>query len=237
MTPTRLTVRGARRRGFTLIELSVALAIVVVLFGALVFGIGALTGSQAKSTASELAGVIRSLYDTAALSGKTCRLVFELPAEKDDAGQTKYWAECASGNLTAQKNRADELKEATLDLKTRREARGATSYRYGGSSDPSLAELMQVEKDRVDGQAKYSSFTSPEIEPRTIPGAVQLSVWTRHQREPVKEGVAYLYFFPQGFTERAQVYVRQGKNVWTLKVSPLTGKTSVVPEALEVPRS
>jgi general secretion pathway protein H len=66
---------------------------------------------------------------------------------------------------------------------------------------------------------------------------VKLSVWTRHQREVARSGTAYLYFFPQGFTERAQLYVRQGDNVWTLSVSPLTGKTSVVGEALEVPRS
>ena len=60
---------------------------------------------------------------------------------------------------------------------------------------------------------------------------------TRQQREPTEKGLAYLYFFPQGFTERAQVYVRQGDNVWTLRVQPLTGKVDVVGEALEVPRS
>jgi len=49
--------------------------------------------------------------------------------------------------------------------------------------------------------------------------------------------VAYLYFFPQGFTEKAHVYVRQGDNVWTLAVSPLTGKVEIAGEALEVPKS
>jgi general secretion pathway protein H len=33
------------------------------------------------------------------------------------------------------------------------------------------------------------------------------------------------------------VYVRQGDNVWTLTVSPLTGKVNIVAEELEVPRS
>ena len=64
-----------------------------------------------------------------------------------------------------------------------------------------------------------------------------MSVWTRHQKTAVEQGVAYLYFFPQGYTEKAHVYVRQGDNVWTLTVSPLTGKVSVVAEELEVPRS
>ena len=38
-------------------------------------------------------------------------------------------------------------------------------------------------------------------------------------------------------TEKAQVYVRQGDNVWTLVVSPLTGKVEIAGEALEVPKS
>ena len=67
------------KRGFTLIEMVVALAIVAVLFAAVVIGVGALTGAKAKESATELSGVIRSMYDTANLTGKTCRLVFELP--------------------------------------------------------------------------------------------------------------------------------------------------------------
>ena len=62
-------------------------------------------------------------------------------------------------------------------------------------------------------------------------------VWTKSLHTPTKSGPAYLYFFPQGFTERAQVYVRQGSNVWTLSVSPLTGKVASASEELEVPRS
>ena len=73
---------------------------------------------------------------------------------------------------------------------------------------------------------------------KTLPADVKIEVWTAKQREPAaKTGVAYLYFFPQGYTERAQVWVRQGDNTWTLTISPLTGKTKIHAEDLEVPRS
>ena len=39
-------------RGLTLIELTVALGIIVVLFAAVVFGVGALTGAKAKETST-----------------------------------------------------------------------------------------------------------------------------------------------------------------------------------------
>ena len=70
--------------------------------------------------------------------------------------------------------------------------------------------------------AAYASFNSPEVPRRELPGAVRVSVWTRHQREAVESGRPALYFFPQGFTERAMVFVSQGDNVWTVSVSPLT---------------
>lgn len=222
----------------TLIEIVIALLIVALLFSAVVMGVGALTGSSAKQATSELAGVIRSLYDTAALSGKTCRLVFELPPTKESEEPVRYRAECAAGNVTTSANRDDSLREDTQEAVDRAKNGGKSRFdELRSDSTPSLQEVMGQEKQRVEAATKFSEFTSPTIEPRDFPGSVQLSIWTAKQRDPVNHGLAYLYFFPQGFTERAMLHVRQGSNVWTLTVSPLTGKTAVVAEELEIPRS
>ena len=227
----------AAARGMTLIEITVALAIAALLFSAVVYSVGSLTGSRAKEVTTELSGTVRALYDTAALTGKTCRLVFELPAEKDEDGAVKYRAECAAAGITTAKNRDDELRSAEKGKKD--EKKEESRFKSYASSDdaPTVQELMQREKQRVDDQAKYSSYTSEEVPERALPGSVRISVWTKHQQRAVSSGVAYLYFFPQGYTERAQVAVRQGKNVWTLLVSPLTGKVSVVADEVEIPHS
>jgi general secretion pathway protein H len=122
-----------------MIELSIALAIAAVMFSAAVFSIGALTGTKAKTAAAELGGVIRSLYDTAAISGKTCRLVFQLAGENEDDGVTQYWAECASGNITARKDRDAELKDADhQDPPDQRSKKENDRFRsFGGSDEPS----------------------------------------------------------------------------------------------------
>jgi general secretion pathway protein H len=231
-----------RRQGFTLIEMVVALAIIAVLFSAVIIGVGSLTGAKAKEAATELTGVIRSLYDTANLTGKTCRLVFELPAEKDEDGAVTYHAECAKSGLTATKNREEEQKDARTEgerrkKKDRLDDDDKRFTRSDSDEAPTLQELMAREKARVDEAAKFSTFTTEEIPARTLPGSVRVWVWTKALRTPTKSGPAYLYFFPQGFTDRAQVYVRQGNNVWTLSVSPLTGKVATAAEELEVPRS
>lgn len=226
------------QRGLTLIELSIALLIAAVLFAAVVAGVGALTGTKAKAAASELAGVIRSLYDTAALTGKTCRLVFELPGAKSEE-PVRYHAECAESGVTTSRDREASLREENKarDDEKRLGRDERRNFTRSSSGEPSLQDLMEQEQHRVEQAARYSSYTGEEVEARELPGNVSLSVWTRQQRTPVEQGVAYLYFFPQGYTEKAQVYVRQGDNVWTLTLSPLTGKVNIVAEELEVPRS
>ncbi|HZH04204.1 MAG TPA: prepilin-type N-terminal cleavage/methylation domain-containing protein [Myxococcaceae bacterium] len=218
----------------TLIEMMVALAVVGVMFSAAVMGVGALTGSKARGATGELAGIIRSLYDTASLSGKTCRLVFDLGnarADGDDAPPVKYWAECAAGAVTAGRDR-----ESPAGSKGRPERSESKPAGFSGAS-PTLQDLVAQEKERVESAATYASFTSPEVPRRELPSSVRVSVWTRHQRVASESGLASLYFFPQGFTERAMVFISQGSNVWTVTVSPLTGKTAVVGERLEVPSS
>ncbi|WP_224369480.1 prepilin-type N-terminal cleavage/methylation domain-containing protein [Hyalangium versicolor] len=238
---TNLAFRRSRRaqRGLTLIEISVALMIAAVLFAAVVAGVGAITGTKAKATASELAGIIRSLYDTAALSGKTCRLVFELPPPKSEE-PARYHAECAEGAVTTARDREGAIKDEnrTREDEARHgkdERRNFTRDNSGGA--PNLQDLTEQEQHRVEQAARFSSYTGEEISDHEMPGNVSVSVWTRQQKTAVDQGIAYLYFFPQGYTEKAQVYVRQGDNVWTLTIAPLTGKVTIVGEELEVPRS
>lgn len=235
-TPSPASRRRAAR-GLTLIEIAIALVIAAVLFAAVVVGVGSITGSKARASAGELAGTIRALYDTASLTGKTCRLVFELPAPKSEA-PVRYHAECAAKGVTTDRDRDASLKQDTKAAEDAARLQGRDERRNFTRSDsgaPSIQDLMAEEKERVDNAARYSAYTSPEVSPKELPDGVTLSVWTRHQHDAVDNGLAYLYFFPQGYTEKAHVYVRQGDNVWTLDISPLTGKVNVVPEALEVP--
>src|SRR5262245_31855442 len=97
--------RRQRERGLTLIELVVAMSIVILLLSLTVLAADAITGAKAKSAAGELAGTIRSLYDTASLTGKTCRLVFQLPGEREEGGAVSYSAECAQGAVTTSRDR------------------------------------------------------------------------------------------------------------------------------------
>jgi general secretion pathway protein H len=143
-------------------------------------------------------------------------------------------AQCGQAQVDEQRAADKKDKE-----KKRRDDSSDTRFRSlsGDDTGPNLQELMAREKNRVEESAKFSNFTSEDVPERSLPGGLDIEVWTSKLKTPTKSGTAYLYFFPQGFTERAQIYVKQGKSTWTLAVSPLTGKTVIHAEALELPRS
>jgi len=200
-------------RGMTLIELLVSMAIIAVVLGLTVVGIGALTGVQAKAVTNELAGAIRTLYDTSALTGRTCRLAFSLADDVEP--KTSYQAECSTGAVAV-----------------RRES--ATQFELKQNMAPQTA-IEKEEHAKVEALLLQTGFSEQEAKPRTLPSSVTLSVWAEHQLKAVAHGKAYLYFFPQGFAENAQIVVRQSDNAWTLVVSGLTGKVQILSEALEPP--
>src|SRR3954470_7264784 len=110
-----MAARRTAGRGLTLIELVVAMSIVILLITMTVFSADALTGQKAKSAAGELAATIRSLYDTSALTGKTCRMVFQLPGEREEGGEVQVSAECAQGAVTTSRDREEVLRQARVD--------------------------------------------------------------------------------------------------------------------------
>jgi general secretion pathway protein H len=226
-----------RQRGLTLVEVSIALAILTVLMGAVVVTLNAVFGANAKKAAGEIAATVRAMYQEAALSGRTCRMTFELP-EDDEGKKVVYRTECADGAVTTGRDRDAAIRDAN---KAKADAdRGVTSRRsdrdFRLSNDPSLQDLFAGERARAEGRG-FSEYQPEGTGKINLPDNVKVEVWTRGQREPVKSGTAWLYFHPQGYTDRAMIFITQGDNAWTISVSPLTGKTEVLPERKEVPKS
>lgn len=220
----------ASESGLTLIEIGISLLIIGLLMAAVLPSIEGVTGTRARQAAGKLTGVVRYMYNESALSGQPCRMVFDLDAKA-------YWAECTESHfvLNATRERArDGAKEVDEEAKEKLDRELEESSNVGLSDDDAAA--MKAEKERILKQADFSSFTDNTVSKQTLPKGVDLSIWVDHQREKYTKGKAYLYFFPQGYTERAQIYVSTGSTVFTLKVMPLTGKVKVSPEELDLPK-
>jgi general secretion pathway protein H len=214
-----LPVRS-RERGMTLIEMSTALVIVILMFAVAMPTMEAYTGVKAREEAGRISGAIRYLFGASALSGKVCRLVFDMDA-------SGWWAECTEGRFTVDREKERSSGGKRLEEKKKEEE----SRRFGPQDE---GEAL---KEKVEKKAEFSAYTAEEVPRRQLPDGAELSVWVGHQREKYTKGTAFLYFFPQGHTERAQIYISSGHgDVYTLTVSPLNGKVQVVDRELDLPR-
>lgn len=196
----------------TLLEVGIALAIAAGIMALVVPAIGNVARVQLRQKSGQLAGGIRSLYGVSAVSGHACRLVFDLDA-------SAYWSECAQGSIriSAEGERARGGARET----TREEELLATVAQRGDA-------ISEEERTRAE-LARKSAFTATSDVPKTELGSsVRFAdVWVSHQPERYVSGKAFLYFWPSGLTETAAIHLKQGDDVNTLLVSPLTGKVRI----------
>src|SRR5262249_52928870 len=108
------------------------------------------------------------------------------------------------------------------------------------ASGPDTADLFDGRGNLKLGQSKavFKSFKDTTLKPVEIKKGVRVAdVFTPRQRDAYSEGRAYLYFFPQGFGERAVIHLSDGKDsFYSLIVHPLTGRVQVQGGYVEIPR-
>ena len=214
-----MSPRG-REAGFTLIEIGIALVVLVLAFSLALPGIEAVTGARMRSAAGHLSSSMRALYSEAALSGRTCRVAFNL----DDR---TYAVECAKGAARISSVK-EEVREGRRFRDLRKEQENAERLRDLAKDNPIEAQL----------EAKTIYYPVPGVPKVKLPDGVSFeSIWVQHQAEKVTAGDAFVYFFPQGNTEHALITLKRGTDLITVESSPLTGRVQLVEGAVEAPRS
>ena len=91
-------------------------------------------------------------------------------------------------------------------------------------------ETKQKKKDSSKEEKSTTEFApAPEVlkKPIDLPFGVKIeSVEYEDPKDNVKEGTAYVYFFPQGNAQKAIIHLSNGANIhWSLIILPLTGHT------------
>lgn len=111
----------------------------------------------------------------------------------------------------------------------------AVEYVEDPNFDPYAPQMRQVPRRR---EPLFSSFAAENTlsgigAPIEFPEEVRImSVRTDADPVEITEGVAYLYFFPMGRTQKAHISLgdEDTDTAYTIKVQPLTGKVTIVAE-------
>jgi general secretion pathway protein H len=222
-SPTERACRSGSEagRGFTLLEISITIALLALAVMIALPGIESVTGVQMRSSAGQLSGLIRGLYDQAALGGQTCRLSIDLD-------QRTYWPECAKG--------------AVRISRTKEESRDGQRYVDEAAVQREKDRLTNLQRDNpvqaeLESKTAFSRFENLDLKKATLPEGVSFDwVWSEHQTQKYVGGSAYIYFFPSGATERAIVALKHKDDIVSITVNALSGRVEIVPGAAEIPR-
>lgn len=233
MTSERRRRASARiaAAGFTLIEIMVVVVLIGLVMGVAVRGLRSLAKSDMRLSATKMSGAIRYLFDRASTTGKIHRLVI-------DFEQGRYWAEVSDDQFYMPREReTDETraKEEEEITKENEEAKRKEELAASGGA-PTVDVSRYRPEEFKPKRARFSAFKEMAIKPAEVKGAKIAGLFTPRLAEPVSTGKGYIYFFPLGMTEAAQVYLSdEDKSFYTLVVHPLTGRVQIYPKYVDPP--
>ncbi|MGH7293407.1 MAG: pilus assembly FimT family protein [Polyangiaceae bacterium] len=210
--------RRALRRGLTLIEILVVIAIIGIVTGVAIAGSMQLPSARLRRSSTMIASAVKVAYTRATATSRDLRLVMDLDKQK-------IW-----------------LEESDAPMLAKSKDRSAT-----GGADPMttleqavLAESTTIMKGPPVPKPRFhpiEAYGFGDVESGKGGKALERgitfrSVQTPHDDTARTSGRAYLYFWPGGRTERASIQLRIGDsgdedNIVSILVSPLTGKVTV----------
>jgi general secretion pathway protein H len=218
------------RRGFSLVEIMVVIAIVGLMMGVSVYGLRAVAKSDLRSSSAKMAGAIRYCFDRAVTTGSYFRLVVDLDGNK-------YWAERSDDRtyLAAGKENSPGKGEA-FDVVAEEKKRDEDDAKLQELATSVGGQMITLDPPPKPKRAKFQTFKDTTLPQVKLAKVRLFDVFTPRQREPYLKGRAYLYFFPDGHTERAIVRLHDGDDFYSLVIHPLTGRVEVISGKVDIPR-
>jgi general secretion pathway protein H len=218
-------MRRATRRGLSLIEIMVVLAIMAIFVGVAVAGSMQLPSERLHRSTTMIISAIKVAYTRSTATSRDIRLVMDLDQKKIwlEESDAPMLAQAKDKSATGGADPMNQLEQAAIAEGTR------------------IMKGPPIPKPRFHAIEAYG-FGDTESGKGGKPLQRDItfrSVQTTHDDAPRKSGRTYLYFWPGGRTERAAIQLRIGESeedgrTMTLLVSPLTGKVTVKGGAAEL---
>ena len=232
----RRTHRGSAkpsRRGMTVLELMIVLAIIGAGSVLVRSGFRAITKADLVENADELSAVMRRASQLAIEHGEMHRVVLDL-----DKGV--YIVEVCQGATAIQRNEKlrvdqEEKKRALERGKNRLTGMPADTLSVG---DPEEAMRRETAisghhiadrtcvpaNDSISGDATGKGWIRAL---KANKGIKFKEVWVQHKDDSTTKGQIAIYFFPTGSSEKAVIELTDGSEVFTVLVYGLTGRVEL----------
>lgn len=217
------------RKGMTLIEIVIVVAIVAGLMTIAAIGFGVIGQTDVSSDASRLGSAIRYTYTSAVTSNTTLQMKLNF----DDQTFLVEKLDVHGG-----------LSEEALRGATFQSVRFESREEQDRDQRASLLDAEDSKFGKVTRTPVEDLFISGE-DARLGDGVFFIGLMTSHHDEIQTDGVGTINFFSNGFVERSVIYLgdeaaREGLEegiVYTLSINPLTGQSLIEPGRVEITSS
>ena len=229
---------SSRELGFTLVEMTITIAIIAMMTAVAIPTLSSVTRLDLRKQSRTLSGLIRATYDDAALTGETHRILFDM-----EANVVKVQRSASSFQLEPGSNALVEASRAETSMTTGLESMlmgagegGMMATEDGEDSAESLSTVAALFNiNNLQREEGATSFEDTGMGLELGENVSIMDVWTEGTDKPTSEGTVSLVFFPHGFTQDALVHLQDDAGqVFTVKVWSLTGRAEVFNEYVEV---
>lgn len=225
----------SRCRGMTLIEITITLVIVALTMALIVPMAGQTSRSDSRVAASQLAMLVKHTYEEAILLGELRRMKLkpktssiEISSAPEDVrfdprqgryvGVTSLWEVFAPNSQTSRQH------FSKVDVK------GPSRSSEETSQEPDIEQISALSQF-MSGHIQQAQQKNLAGETKTIqlPASIHvMDVWLEGMDKAEKEKPAWLYFFPSGYTQKAEIHLEtKAGQVVTLQISALTGRVHI----------
>lgn len=202
-------------KGFTLIEVMIAIAIIAVMAGLAAQVVGGSIRDLIKQETRYLVGTIKYAYNQAATEQIVYRLVL-------DFDQNSYWLESGGEDFQLDTRSKEEIEKEKEEI-----AKEKASDLFG-DDEPEEENLVPVEE--------FSAADTKLSKKKKFDDEVRLKgFFSVYQNEGINEGQAYIYFFPGGRTQKTMIQLSDEEEeiFYSIIVNPITGRSQVESELID----
>jgi len=216
--------RVGSRRGFTLLEIVVSIAVISLILGVAISRMDTMLEWDMKKASGKLASTIRYLYNKATVEGLYIKLVL-------DFEEQVYWVEATSDPfvLSTGEEEAASKKGGFFDRK-QEGAEGEEAAGEGAAAAETMEEGSEEDYAIKPKEPTFSKVDSYLLKPTKLPGSVFFKdVYVEHGKGAIDGGKAEIYFFPNGMVEHAVINLRDDDDEtnYSLETNPISGRVNI----------
>ena len=222
--------RSLTRNGFTLVEAVITLAILAIAASVVIPSMGRITRAELRRVSGQLSGMIRTAYDSAALTGQVHRLRFDF--EKSFIVIESTDGDFQLGHIAAEDTSTNLLSRLSIPEPSPDDEDDDGEAMDAGANGFALGQFLGgIGSSMRGGGGEFTALGKG----LTLGDKIEiLRIDFADGDAKIEKGEGHVYFFPQGFAQKSTIFLQDvDGRIFTIKISPLTGKPTIFDEYVE----